>query len=284
VAPVRSSPEERARESSSPGCRPPTPAAAYPSGLAGPLTERPAAHLDAGYDCTPCRQVLAVRGMVGIAVRAMPAPVQAGRRWVIERTRARGNQYRKLRWRSQRVRAGAGRPRSTARASPRRRTCAGAPTRPWPATGSTAGWGGSASWTTAPPRRGRTWPGPVIDSRRRSRSTTRSSRRPMPRRCWPARSPTTSAPGCCTPWRGSWAGRCGVGRSRTCGGSRMPVLVVTHGGAARARRCRVRATHPDGLLKPLSGSADRRGADRSGCWVRSTGEGLACPAPRTAPC
>jgi hypothetical protein len=50
-------------------------------------------HLDAGYDYQPCRQVLAERGMVGqIATRGVPAPIQAGRRWVIERTHARANQ------------------------------------------------------------------------------------------------------------------------------------------------------------------------------------------------
>ena len=43
--------------------------------------------------------------MVGqIATRGMPAPVQAGRRWVIERTHAWGNQYGKLRWCTERHR------------------------------------------------------------------------------------------------------------------------------------------------------------------------------------
>jgi hypothetical protein len=56
-------------------------------------------HLDAGYDDQPCRQVLAERGIVGqIATRGIPAPVQGGRRWVIERTHAWGNQYGTLRW------------------------------------------------------------------------------------------------------------------------------------------------------------------------------------------
>jgi hypothetical protein len=37
--------------------------------------------------------------MVGqIAMRGVPAPVQAGRRWPVERTHAWGNQYGKLRW------------------------------------------------------------------------------------------------------------------------------------------------------------------------------------------
>jgi hypothetical protein len=44
-------------------------------------------------------RALADREMVGqIATRALPAPIQAGRRWVIERTHARGNLDGKLRW------------------------------------------------------------------------------------------------------------------------------------------------------------------------------------------
>jgi transposase len=67
--------------------------------VVGPLPAQPVVHLDAGYDYQPCRQVLAARAMTGeIAARGVPAPVQAGRRWVIERTHAWGNQYGKLRW------------------------------------------------------------------------------------------------------------------------------------------------------------------------------------------
>jgi len=65
----------------------------------GPLPAQPVVHLDAGYDYQPCRQVLAERALVSqIATRGIPAPIQAGRRWVIERTHAWGNQYGKLRW------------------------------------------------------------------------------------------------------------------------------------------------------------------------------------------
>jgi transposase len=71
----------------------------------GPLPETLTVHLDAGYDYQPCRQVLAARAMVGeIATRGIPAPIQAGRRWVIERTHAWGNQYGKLRWCTERRR------------------------------------------------------------------------------------------------------------------------------------------------------------------------------------
>jgi hypothetical protein len=71
----------------------------------GSLPAQPVVHLDAGYDWQPCRQVLAERGMAGqIAARGVPAPIQAGRRWVIERTHAWGNQYGKLRWCTERRR------------------------------------------------------------------------------------------------------------------------------------------------------------------------------------
>jgi hypothetical protein len=67
--------------------------------VVGVLPQRPVVHLDAGYDYQPCRQVLAERGMVGqIATRGIPAPIQVGCRWVIERTHAWGNQYGRLRW------------------------------------------------------------------------------------------------------------------------------------------------------------------------------------------
>jgi transposase len=74
-------------------------------GVVGVLPGQPVVHLDAGYDWQPCRKVPAERGMVGqIATRGIPAPIQAGRRWVIERTHAWGNQYGKLRWCTERRR------------------------------------------------------------------------------------------------------------------------------------------------------------------------------------
>jgi transposase len=69
------------------------------------LPARPVVHLDAGYDDQPCRQALAARGMVGqIATRGVPAPIQASRRWPVERTHAWGNQDGKLRWCTERRR------------------------------------------------------------------------------------------------------------------------------------------------------------------------------------
>jgi transposase len=71
----------------------------------GPRPATPTVHLDAGYDYQSCREVLAERGMAGqVATRGRPAPIQAGRRWVIERTHAWGNQYGKLRWCTERRR------------------------------------------------------------------------------------------------------------------------------------------------------------------------------------
>jgi transposase len=73
--------------------------------VVGPLPTHPVVHLDAGYDYQTCRAVLAARGMVGkIAARGLPAPVQAGRRWPVERTHAWANQYGKLRWCTERRR------------------------------------------------------------------------------------------------------------------------------------------------------------------------------------
>jgi transposase len=71
----------------------------------GRLPAEPVVHLDAGYGYQTCRQVLAERGMAGeVATRGRPAPVQATRRWPVERTQAWGDQYCKLRWCTERRR------------------------------------------------------------------------------------------------------------------------------------------------------------------------------------
>jgi hypothetical protein len=55
-------------------------------------------HLDRGYDSTVTRQVLDEMGFAGqIARKGIPAPIQAGTRWVVERTHAWMNGYGKLR-------------------------------------------------------------------------------------------------------------------------------------------------------------------------------------------
>ena len=64
----------------------------------GPFPALRTVHLDRGYDYQVVREVLAERGLLGqIAQRGVPAPMQLGRRWVIERTHAWGNTFGKLR-------------------------------------------------------------------------------------------------------------------------------------------------------------------------------------------
>ena len=63
-----------------------------------PLPERVTVHLDAGYDYRPCREALDERGLLGeIAHRGTPAPIQVGRRWVVERTNSWLNDFGRLR-------------------------------------------------------------------------------------------------------------------------------------------------------------------------------------------
>jgi IS5 family transposase len=69
----------------------------------GPLPETPTVHLDRGYDSAKARTELAGRGMTGqIAAKGKPAPIQASRRWPVERTHAWGNQFKKLVWNTER--------------------------------------------------------------------------------------------------------------------------------------------------------------------------------------
>lgn len=63
----------------------------------GPLPEAITVHLDRGYDSTVTRQLLADRQLAGrIAVKGRPAPIQAGQRWVVERTHAWVNAFNRL--------------------------------------------------------------------------------------------------------------------------------------------------------------------------------------------
>jgi len=63
----------------------------------GPLPERTCVHLDAGYDSHVTRQLLADRALQGrIARKGIPAPVQATKRWPVERTHAWHNSFFKL--------------------------------------------------------------------------------------------------------------------------------------------------------------------------------------------
>jgi hypothetical protein len=62
------------------------------------LPDRPTIHLDRGYDGRPSRALLDALGFDGaIARKGVPAPIQAGSRWVVERTHQWMNGYGKLR-------------------------------------------------------------------------------------------------------------------------------------------------------------------------------------------
>ena len=63
----------------------------------GPLPDTVTVHLDAGYDSDVTRELLAARDLVGeIAHKGDKAPIQAGRRWHVERTNAWHNAFNRL--------------------------------------------------------------------------------------------------------------------------------------------------------------------------------------------
>lgn len=67
--------------------------------LVGPLPRELTVHLDRGYDSDVTRERLAARGLrAAIAEKGKPAPVTAGKRWVVERTNAWTNAHKKLVW------------------------------------------------------------------------------------------------------------------------------------------------------------------------------------------
>lgn len=56
-------------------------------------------HLDRGYDSSATRERQEARGLIArIAEKGKPAPLQAGKRWVIERTNSWHNAHKKLVW------------------------------------------------------------------------------------------------------------------------------------------------------------------------------------------
>jgi Transposase DDE domain len=66
--------------------------------LGAALPDQRTCHLDAGYDGQPARQLLTDLGFAAqIARTGVPAPIQAGRRWPVERTHSWMNGYGKLR-------------------------------------------------------------------------------------------------------------------------------------------------------------------------------------------
>ena len=66
--------------------------------MIGPLPDRPCMHLDRGYDSAKTRDLLQILGYDDeIAVKGVPAPIQVGKRWPVERTHSWMNGYGKLR-------------------------------------------------------------------------------------------------------------------------------------------------------------------------------------------
>ncbi|MPZ72972.1 MAG: IS5 family transposase [Nitriliruptorales bacterium] len=66
--------------------------------MIGPLPDRPCMHLDRGYDSGKTRDLLEILGYDDdIAVKGVPAPIQVGKRWPVERTHSWMNGYGKLR-------------------------------------------------------------------------------------------------------------------------------------------------------------------------------------------
>jgi IS5 family transposase len=64
----------------------------------GNLPEQVNVNLDRGYDSDKTRTALAELGFTGeIARKGIPAPIQAGKRWVVERSHAWMNGFGKLR-------------------------------------------------------------------------------------------------------------------------------------------------------------------------------------------
>ncbi|MFF3604141.1 IS5 family transposase [Streptomyces sp. NPDC002463] len=66
------------------------------------LPDRGNVNLDRGYDSDKTRAALGELGFTGeIARKGIPAPIQAGKRWVVKRSRARMNGFGKLRRRTE---------------------------------------------------------------------------------------------------------------------------------------------------------------------------------------
>lgn len=62
------------------------------------LPDQARVHLDSAYDGKPSRKVLSDHDLVGqIAAKGVPAPIQVGCRWVVERTQSWMNGYGKIR-------------------------------------------------------------------------------------------------------------------------------------------------------------------------------------------
>jgi len=72
--------------------------------LFSPLPPETALHLDRGYDSVKSRTLLEGLGITGVIARkGIPAPIQVGCRWVVERTQSWMNGYGKLRRCTERI-------------------------------------------------------------------------------------------------------------------------------------------------------------------------------------
>ena len=66
--------------------------------MIGPLPDGPCMHLDRGYDSRKTCDLMQILGYDDdIAVKGQPAPIQAGKRWPVERLHSWMNGYGKLR-------------------------------------------------------------------------------------------------------------------------------------------------------------------------------------------
>ena len=67
--------------------------------LLGKLPEQMTVYLDRGYDSRSTKEKLEDSGLLAmISEKGKPAPLQATKRWVVERTRSWHNAYKKLAW------------------------------------------------------------------------------------------------------------------------------------------------------------------------------------------
>src|SRR5215218_2899715 len=67
--------------------------------IVGELPERMSVHLDRGYDSEATRERLRSRGLIPvISEKGKPAPLQATKRWVVERTNSWTNAHKQLVW------------------------------------------------------------------------------------------------------------------------------------------------------------------------------------------
>jgi IS5 family transposase len=65
----------------------------------GGIPQRASVHLDRGYDSGTTRERLRDRGLDAvISEKGKPAPLQATKRWVVERTNSWSNAHKKLAW------------------------------------------------------------------------------------------------------------------------------------------------------------------------------------------